>query len=162
MKRKVLSLFTLSALAVGLVGCGTTGGTKPNIGPPMVRLGVSSGATYSLLKYPQALPAVKASAAIICSQANGTNLAPAAVVEAVNAYTEQTPESVLIVNSALSLYTLVWNSYGASAVANTPTLQLYLSATCDGLNDALAAQPAAGVVRNAPPQNPTWPQVKFK
>jgi hypothetical protein len=158
--KKVLSLLTLAALAVGLVGCGTTSNT--NLGPPLVRLGVSSGASYSLLKYPQAVPAVRASAAIICSQAAGTNLAPAEVVAAVDAYAEKTPESVLIVNSALSLYTLVWNGYGAAAVTNTPALKLYLAATCDGLNDALATVPAPGVVRNAPPQNPAWPQVKFK
>lgn len=158
MKRKVLSFITLAALAVGVVGCGSTG-TK--IGPPMVRLGVSTGASYGLLKHPEALPAVKASADVICSQAAGTNLAPASVVEAVNAYTQQTPESTLIVNSALSLYTLVWNGYGAEAVANAPELQLYLQATCDGLNDALAQQPTSGVVRNAPP-NPAWPLVRTK
>ena len=160
MRKTVASVITLAVLATGMVGCGTTA-SGPNIGPPMVRLGVSTSATYSLLKYPQAKPAVQASAAIICSQANGTNLAPAAVVEAVNAYTEQTPESVLILNSALSLYTLVWNSYGVSAVSNTPALKLYLSATCEGLNDALAAQPTTTVMRNAP-RNPAWPLVKFK
>ena len=160
MKKQILSLITLAALAVGVVGCKNPGAT--NIGPPLVRLGVSSGATYSLMKYPQAAPAVKASAAIICAQAAGTNLAPAAVVEAVNAYSEQTPESTLIVNSALSLYTLVWNGYGESAVSNSPTLKLYLGATCDGLNDALATVPVPGAVRAAAPVNKNWPQVKFK
>lgn len=160
MKRKVLSLLTLAALAVGVVGCKSTGGSK--IGPPMVRLGVSTGASYSLLKYPEAMPAVKASADIICSQAAGTDLAPASVVEAVNTYTQQTPESTLIVNSALSLYTLVWNGYGAEAVKSSPELQLYLQATCDGLNDALLAQPVPGVVRSALLQNPAWPLVKFE
>lgn len=158
--KKIVSLLALAALAVSLVGCGTTGG-GPNVGPPLVRLGVSSGASYSLLKYTNALPAVKASAAIICSQAHGTNLAPAAVVEAVNAYQQQTPESVLIVNSALTLYTTIWNSYGTVAVTNYPTLRLYLEATCDGLNDAIASVPSTGVVRNAVP-NKAWPQVKFK
>lgn len=161
--KKIISLFVLAALAVSLVGCGTTGGTAngPSIGAPLVRLGVSTGAAYSLLKYTNALPAVKASAAIICSQAHSTNLAPAAVVEAINAYHQQTPESVLIVNSALTLYTTIWNSYGTVAVTNYPTLRLYLEATCDGLNDAIASVPSPGVVRNAVP-NKAWPQVKFK
>lgn len=159
MKRKVLSVLSLAVLAAGLVGCGTTGS---QIGPPMVRLGVSTGTSYALLKHPQALPAVRASADVICSQAAGTNLAPVNVVAAVNAYTEQTPESVLIVNSALGLYTLVWNGYGADAVKKTPELQKYLQATCDGLNDALASPPTpSGVVRNAPP-NPAWPLVRTK
>lgn len=157
-KRKLLSLLAVAALAVGTVGCKNSGA---NIGPPLLRLGVASGASYSLLKYPEAKPAVKASADIICAQANGTNFAPASVVEAVNAYREQTPESVLIVNAAINLYTLVWNGYGAGAVTNSPELKLYLTATCDGLNDALAGLPMAGVVRGAP-QNAVWPQVKFK
>lgn len=158
MKMKSLSIIVVAAAGLCLAGCSTTG---TNVGPPMVRLGVSTGASYSLLKYPEAVPAVRASADIICSQVGGTNLAPASVVAAVNAYSEQTPESVLIVNAAMSLYTMVWNSYGAGSVSNTPELKLYLGAVCDGLNDALASQPVAGMVRNASPQNPAWPQVKF-
>ena len=159
MKSKVLSLFTLAALAVSLVGCNI-----PGIAPGVLRLGVSSGAAYSLLKYPQAAPAVRASAEIICSEANGTNLAPAAIYAAVNAYGQQTPESTLIVNSALGLYTLVWNGYGAEAVNNSPNLKLYLSATCDGLHDALGGvpiTPASPMTLRSAPVNKNWPHVNF-
>lgn len=159
--KKVLSLLVLAVLAAGLTGCGTTS-SDANLGPPMVRLSVSSGAVYSLLKYPEAVPAVRASAAIICSQAAGTNLAPAEVVAAIDAHAEKTPESVLIVNAALSVYTLVWNSYGASAVAHTPILRVYLEATCSGLIDALTVVPASDGLLSATAQNPAWPQVKFK
>lgn len=158
MKTKVLSLIALAALAVSLVGC------KSPIAPGVVRLGVSTGASYSLLKYPQAAPAVRASADIICAQANGTNLAPESVYAAVNAYSHQTPESVLIVNSALSLYTLLWNGYGANAVNNIPQLKLYLGATCDGLNDAVGTIPtttaAPSMLRSAPVDK-NWPHVNF-
>jgi len=150
----------MAALAVSLVGCKSTNG----IGPGVLRLGVASGASYSLLKYPQAAPAVRASADIICSEANGTNLAPAAIYAAVNAYGQQTAESTLIVNSALGMYTLIWNGYGVDAVNNSPTLKLYLSATCDGLTDALSGLPsptaAPSVLRSAP-VNKDWPHVKF-
>ena len=157
MKKEILSLLALVALSISLVGC------KSPIAPGLVRLGVSSGASYSLLKYPQAAPAVKASADIICSQSNGTNLAPASIYAAVNAYQNQTPESVLIVNTALSLYTLLWNGYGTDAVNNIPQLKLYLSATCDGLHDALPPATAAGAptVMRAAAQNKNWPHVDF-
>lgn len=148
----------MAALAVSLVGC------KSPIGPGVVRLGVSSGASYSLLKYPQAAPAVKASADIICAQAGGTNLAPASIYAAVDAYSQKTPESVLIVNSALSLYTLLWNGYGASAVNNLPQLKLYLEATCGGLTDAVGTIPtptAAPAMLRAAPVNKDWPHISF-
>lgn len=154
MKTKILSLFALVALAVSLVGC------KSPIAPGLVRLGVSSGASYSLLKYPQAGPAVKASAEIICSQANGTNLAPSAIYAAVDAYTQKTPESVLIVNTALGFYTLIWNGYGADAVNNQPQLKLYLEATCGGLNDATSGILFTNLVA-AKAANKDWPHVSF-
>lgn len=159
---KQINVLSLVALAFStlLVGCK---GPSSEIGPPMVRLGVSTGATYALMEHPEALPAVRASADVICSQAAGTNLSPTSVVAAINAYTKQTPESILIVNSALGLYTLVWNGYGAEAVKNDPLLRTYLQATCDGLQDALAGQASAS--RNAPsfgaapPGSVVWPLV---
>lgn len=162
MKSKILSLFALVALAVSLVGCKSSA-----IAPSVLRLGVGAGASYSLLKYPEAAPAVKASAAIICSQASNTNLSPEAVYAAVDAYKEKTPESVLIVNSALSLYTLIWNGYGATAVTNNPQFKLYLEATCGGLTDAVATIPIVpssntlSILRAAPPVSKQWPQVSF-
>lgn len=160
MKTKILSLFVLLALAVSLVGC------KSPIAPAVLRLGVGAGASYSLLKYPEAVPAVKASAAIICAQANSTNLSPEAVYAAVDAYAEKTPESVLIVNSALSMYTLIWNGYGQTAVANNPQFKLYLEATCGGLTDAVATipvspSPATLTLLRAAPPNKDWPHVSF-
>ena len=160
MKTKIMSLFALLALAVSLVGC------KSAIAPSVVRLGVGAGASYSLLKYPEAAPAVKASAAIICSQANSTNLSPEAVYAAVDAYKEKTPESVLIVNTALGMYTLVWNGYGQTAVSNNPAFKLYLEATCGGLMDAVATipvtpSPATLTILRAAPQSKAWPQVTF-
>lgn len=159
MKTKVLSIVALAALAASLVGC-----SSPTVGPSVLRLGVSSSASYSLLKYPEAAPAVKASADIICSEANSTNLAPAAIYEAVNAYGGQTPESTLIVNSALGFYTILWNNYGTDAVNNIPTLRLYLGATCDGLHDALGTMPspvAASLKLRSAPVNKNWPHVNF-
>ena len=157
--KKVLSVLSLAVLATGLVGCGSTGS---RIGPPMVRVGVSTVTGYALAKHPQAMPVVRASADVICAQAASTNLSPVNVVAAVHAYTEQTPESVLIVNGALSLYTLVWNSYGTDAVNNLPTLQQYLQATCDGLNEALTAYPKSALISRNTLPNSTWPLVRTK
>lgn len=122
----------LPVLLLLLSGC-----NNPTVGPAAMRLSVATAVGYSVQKYPQAIPGIKAGADIICAQASATNLSPANVVAAVNAYTEMTPESVLILNAGLGFYTLLWNSYGENAVKNSPLFQQYLLATCGGIRDGL-------------------------
>jgi hypothetical protein len=155
-RTQILALVTTAWLASLSLGCKTA--SNPALGPATVRLGVSSTASYALLEYPQAGPAISASAAVICSQAQGTNLAPSAIVSAVNNYVRLTPESALIVNSAINFYTLIWQSYGETAVKNSPRLRTYLQATCDGLNDALAYVTNTNMVKSGT-KPVAWPLV---
>lgn len=143
------------ALSACLLTCGCSTITG-KLTPPVVQQGVATGVSYSTAKYPTAIPYVRAAGEVICSAANGTNLSPAAVVAAVessNATFLKTPEGVLILNSALTLYIGVWESYGAEAVNNAPVLKTYLQATCDGINQGLVGRTRE--VRGV------WPIIKF-
>ena len=158
----IVSTFALVSM-VFMTGCKSA----PTIGPLVVRQGVATGVGYSVLKYPTAVPYISAASVVVCSAANEANLDPAlliAAIESSNATSVKTPEGVLILNSAFTLYTGIWESYGVNTVSNSPTLKLYLQATCDGLNDGLAfvvppmsPLPAASVNKN----KINWPLVKF-
>jgi len=150
--RKIL-LFSILPVLV-LCGCSAT---KPLISPSLVQQGVRASVSYGVAKYPSALPFVRASEPIICAASEGTNLAPAQVVAAIQqADILKTPESVFIVNSALLLYEGIYNAYGSNAVNNAAMLRDYLHATCLGIGQGL--QPG-GVVA-APLLQLNWPQVK--
>ena len=163
MKSKLIALSLLAA-AITLTGCKTN--NQSNVGPGLLRLGVSTAAGYSLMKNPEAAPGVRAGAAIVCSVANGTNLSPAAIVAALN-NGPMDDESVFILNAGIGAYTLIFN--GLSDTNNVATIRPYTLAVCDGLNDALLYVPegvAGGAARlnriadKAP--TPGWPQVKFR
>lgn len=155
MKKALLSL----ALIPALFGC-STGGNN-NLAPSLVRVGVATGVSYGALKYPKSVPGVRIAGEVICSAANGTNLSPASVIEAIHAASPNiSPETTLIVNGALVLYIGVWNSYGQSAVNNQPNLKLYLKATCDGINDGLLPQSAAKASTES--STMSWPLLRAK
>ena len=158
---KTMKMFVaLICASILLMGCKTQPGAV-NIGPPLVRMGVYTGATYGMIKYPQAIPGVRGAAAIVCAQAAGTNVSPAEVVQAVQAYTELTPESKIIINGALQFYTLLWNTYAPTGT-NSVLLGQYLTATCDGLNDALVTGLDLPPMEKARRMNGAalWPQVQ--
>lgn len=120
-----------------LAGCTST---KQLITPAIVRQGVSALEGYSISKYPDTVPYLKAAAPVICSAANSTNLSPTQVINALEkskANELKTPQGVLILNSLLVLYIGIWDAYGDDAVNRSPDLQSYLKATCDGMNDRL-------------------------
>lgn len=153
MKSKLLTLVASLALAL------TTGCKTVKISPALVRTGVATGVSYALVKYPQVVPELRIAREVICSTANGTNLSPANVVAEVNKISALSPETVLIINGSLVLYTGIWESYGVEAVNNAPVLKTYLQATCNGITDALPEARA----RFVPPlQLPAWPLVRFK
>lgn len=145
------------ALIPALCGCSTVGNN--NLAPSLVRVGVATGVAYGVMKYPASAPGVRIAGEVVCSAANGTNLSPASVIEAINAVSPNiSPETTLIVNGALVLYIGVWNSYGQGAVSNAPNLKLYLKATCDGINDGLHT-PARTTAR---PATEIWPLLRAK
>ena len=152
-------LLSLLALLPFLAGCAS----HSIITPALVRQGVATGVAYSTHKYPTAVPYVQIANEVVCSAAHGTNISPAVIVTQIEATGVQfkTPEAVLIINTALLMYTAVWNGYGQPAVTDYPQLQQFLSATCDGIHDGLglltqpsrfAAKPTAPIV---------WPYVRF-
>lgn len=156
MKTRILALFCLLTL---LAGCSTTATDPSSINPIVVRLGVSTGVTYGLSKYPQAVPGVRIAGEVICSAATGTNLSPDNLIAAIQGVsTNITPETTLIVNGALVLYIGIWNSYGQSALTNQPALRLYLQATCSGILDGLAS--SGRRVPESAAQ--TWPLLRSK
>lgn len=145
------------ALIPALCGCATVGNN--NLAPSLVRVGVSTTVAYGALKYPQSVPGVRIASEVICSAANGTNLSPASVIDAIHAASPTiSAETTLIVNGALVLYIGVWNSYGKSAVSNAPNLKLYLQATCDGIKDGLQTQTPARETTAAE----NWPLLRTK
>lgn len=157
MKRKLTLLLAVALLASGLF---TTGCTSTNrISPATVHQGVAAGVAYSSAKYTNAVPYLRMAVPVICAAANGTNLAPAEVVKAIEGanISLKTPEAVLILNAALMFYTGIWDSYGEDALNKAPELRPYLEATCSGITAGLPS--IIGLMRAAP--DGKWPLVKF-
>lgn len=141
-----------------LCGCGTS---KPLLSPALVQQGVSAAVSYGVAKYPATVPYIRAAEPVICSASEGTNLAPAEVIAAVNeAGVLKTPESVFILNSALLLYEGVYNSLGVDVLNDYELLRNYLHATCLGIGQGLPspnlAMPMGAVYRAR-----SWPQAKW-
>lgn len=158
---KYILLVAALYVAANLVtGCSSV---TNQITPAVVQQGVATGVSYAVAKYPTAIPYLEAAAPIICSAANGTNLNPAQVVAAIEsspAAALKTPEAVLILNGALTLYIAVWDSYGSNALASSTAIQPYLAATCAGIDEALPASTNAPAMKVAPLVY-IWPVVSF-
>lgn len=150
---KKLILATILALPLIFSGCKSS---NPNIGPALLQVGVSTGAGYGILKYPQAVPGVRAGADVICAAAAGTNVSPANIVAAIDAYGELTPEATFILQGALNAYSLVYNGMSDT---NTTVVRPYAQAVCNGLNEALLLSGQRGPAVVVDPDN-KWPQLK--
>lgn len=151
--KRYLPLLLLTATLI-LSGCKTSSG--PIISPRLLQFGVQSAVTFGVAKYPEARPFVKAAEPIICAAAEGTNLAPAQVIEALGmADVLKNPESVFIVNTAMLLYQGIWNAYGTEAVNNSESLQAYLHATCLGIRLGLQPDQVVAATRAQ------WPMVRW-
>lgn len=154
---KLLLLFGL-CLSL-LTGCTAV---NPILSPQLVRSGVSAGVIYGVSQYPKSLPSVRVATEVICSAAASTNISPASLIAAIqSSETELTPQTTLIIHTALLLYTGVWNAYGENAVNNIPTLKLYLNSTCDGMKDGLPPTSAREAVRSEVP-NAQWPVLRAR
>ena len=153
MKIKYCLFLSLLTATLILSGCSST---RPILSPAMLQAGVQSAVTFGVSKYPDAIPYVRAVEPIVCAASEGTNLAPAEVVAAIqDADVLKTAESVFIVNSALLLYQGIYNAYGADAVNQSESLRAYLHATCIGIGQGL---PPGAVVAAGRTQ---WPMVRW-
>ena len=135
MKMKHLSAIGLAAVLL-FSGCKSPLATRE-----LVKISVSTGVSLAVAKDPDIVPYLKASAPVVCSAANNTNLAPAEVIaalEASDAAKLKTKEGIIAMNFALSLYTSLYAMYGDD-IANKPMLQAWLLGTCDGIMLGLPA-----------------------
>lgn len=158
--KKFVSLIGAPLLFIALLfvtGCSTT---QPNISPALVQQGVFTVAAYTVAKEPAVVPYLNAATPVICSAAQGTNgIDPASVVAAIEASPLasqlKTPEAVLALNGALTLYIGVWDSYGGKV--DLAAMQPYLQATCNGLTLALPAAKS----KPAKTAKASWPLVRY-
>lgn len=153
---KRLLLLPLLALAL-LTGCKNVGNT---ITPALVQASVSSSVRFGIAKYPTARPAVTVGVEVICSQANGTNISPAAIVaaiEASNYASLKTPEAVFITQAIVQAYTIAWNSFAAGSVSNS-VVRPYLQAVCSGGTEGLGG---VGTLTTTDRRPTDWPQLTF-
>lgn len=157
---KQIKLISLIALAGFLVGCGTI---KSTLTPALVQSSVAATTSFGLSRYPQAAPAVRIATEVICAAAAGTNVNPANIVAAIEASDWskiKTPEATFIVQSGITAYTIVYNSWGAEAVNNSEQAVLFLGAVCNGLK---AGTPAAtfGAPRMRHINQAEWPHLQL-
>jgi hypothetical protein len=143
----------LAIVSLLFAGCKTA----PTFGPAIAQEAVTIGVQVGLVKYPEAAPILRAAAPVVCAVASGTNIQPAQVISVlqgsgvINATNVQ---AVLILNSAIGIYTAVFDSFGANWTANQPVLQSYLKAVCDGINAALPPASPTARSRKVPPHLP--------
>lgn len=139
-----------------LTGCTSI---NPILSTQLLRSGVATGVSYGVSRYPQSVPGVRVVTEVVCAAAASTNISPANVIAAIQSSgVELTPETTLIVNGALLLYTGVWNAYGENAV-NNPALKPYLQATCDGMKDGLPSTTAKALEMKV---DTRWPVLRAR
>jgi hypothetical protein len=142
-----MKYFIACLLAATLAaGCSTTG-SNPGVTKAIVTTTVATAVALGVEKSPESVPYLRAAAPIICSAAAGTNLSPVAVITALEnspATQFKTVQATIIINGALSLYTVLYEQYGADYVKNHAQLQSWLQGTCDGL---LLGLPLSGLAQ---------------
>jgi len=136
MKRTLLIITAALALAAFVTGCSTT---STVLTPAVIQQAVTISVEGGLLTEPQAAPEVKIAGAVICASASATNVAPASIVASLQAagLTNNLAEATLIVNGALLIYEVAYNSIVSTN--DQAAAQPYLQAVCDGINAALPA-----------------------
>lgn len=159
MKRFLLAPILAVAL---LTGCATA--NKP-LTKALYVTSVSTGVSFGADRYPTAVPYLRVAAPLLCAAAEGTNLAPAEVVELLQnspaANAVATVQGKLILNGALSLYIALAESYGGGVTENE-TLREYLMWTCEAVNLGLPplTPPAAIAARALDPRRALPPHIK--
>lgn len=143
----------LLSLLLGVSGCSNSNGPSP-LARAAVVSAVSGGVLIGVNKYPEAEPGIRAAEAVICAQANSTNVQPDQIVAALEAANITNAYSRIIVNGVIAIYDGVFESYGKNWLTNQVALQGYLGAVCDGMTAALPPPPRPGaraVAKRIPP-----------
>jgi hypothetical protein len=122
-------LLFLTAI-LSLTGCKTS----KVLGPALLQSAVASVSTAALFKHPEAVADVRAAADVICASVNNTNVSPDQIVADLNANGPLKRTTWLIVNSAITTFSLVYAS-----LANTNQAGPYGLALCAGLQSAANA-----------------------
>lgn len=134
-----------SVMIIAAIAASTTGCKTPAMTQAVVQTTVATGVAFGIQKSPQAIPYLKAATPIVCSAASGTNISPTEVISAIEAANIdglKTPEAVIIMNGALSLYVVLYEEYGVDALKNQAQLKAYLQGTCNGLELGLTGRNA--------------------
>lgn len=134
--------------AVLMTGCSVI----PKITPALVQSQVHNVVAFGVEKAPQAIPELRIADNVICAAAAGTNVEPSSIVtnlELAGVISANSPEAVLIANSAIGIYDGIFQSFGSNWVANTTLLQQYLQAVCSGINEGLPPDTTA-IARSKP------------
>lgn len=137
MNKTMMIVTAVTAMALSTL---TTGCKTPAMTQAIVQTTVATGVALGVQKSPQAVPYLKAATPVVCAAASGTNISPAEVVaaiEAANLDSLKTPEAVIIMNGALSLYMVIYDEYGTEAINQQAQLRAFLQGTCNGLNIGL-------------------------
>ena len=129
----------VSALCLSFTGCATgKPGGNSSFGPDLLHVGVNAAAVGVVIKYPDAIPPMRVAASVICAASNGTNIAPADIVRALDAAVTPNKNALLAITVGLNLYSVAYNGLvDKSAASASP----YLKAVCDGISEALLLTP---------------------
>lgn len=151
--------FIIPLVALAIVGCATV---KSILTPAAVEQITATTAAWGIATDKNVAPYLQAATPVICSLAGTTVLDPATVVSALensSANELKTPTALIVINSILATYSVVYDAYGSNVTASQ--MQPYLAAMCNGLTKAIGGK-LAGTKLTAP--GPTvatkWPYVK--
>lgn len=133
-KSRLLIMALLSVLVLEQ-GCTSS---NPNVGPmthAAFTAAVTLGEQFALEQHPEATPYVRAAAPVVCAAANGTNVSPASIVEALNAAGVTNATAKIVINGGLALFNVVVVGLGT----NQTEVRAYAMDLCTGMQNGLPA-----------------------
>ncbi len=123
-------LIPIIALSVVLCGCKTPSGP---VSHAAFTAAVTLGEQFALESHPEATPFVRVGAQAVCAAAAGTNVSPAAIVQALNVAGVTNATAKLIINSSLALFNVVIVAAGT----NQTEMRAYAQDLCTGMQAGL-------------------------
>jgi hypothetical protein len=144
--------FSISLVCIGailvllliLTGCGTT--ANPALGPAALQASVTLGTEIATDRHPELVPQFRLAGTAACAVADGTNIAPAEMVSAMDKAGITNLLARDIMNGFLATYNVAYVYVGT----NFDRFRPYSRALCDGIRMGL------------PPEGPPQPMAKRK